>query len=267
MKVFDPTKYYQLAASLKTLPINTLFAEAVLEQQANGKVYTDNPDNPRVFYIVHPYGMSLLYGESDNKSFHQELKEYVTNVHGRRQGDEWLQAYPSTWDPILDRLFSETALTLHIERDTRLNLIFNPQKYQERRKPQPTDAAIKVVRATAADYENMSGTVIPRQFWKNADEFVSRSTGYCLYYQDQLASMAFEAFGSNGISELAIETVAAFRGKGYAYHACAALIDNLFLEQHLKPVWACRGGNTGSRRLAAQLGFEVTHEHPYYKLT
>lgn len=261
MKVFDPTKYDQLAASLKALPINTLFAEAVLEQQANGKVYTDNPDDPRAFYIVHPYGMSLLYGDCNNETFHQELKDYVTNVHGERQGDEWLQAYPSTWVPVLDKLLP------HIERDSRLNLLFNPEKYQERRKPQPTDASIKVVRATAADYENMTGAVIPRHFWNNADEFVNRSIGYCVYYQDQLASMAFEAFGSNGVSELAIETVAAFRGKGFAYLACAAMIDHLFLEQDLKPIWACRGNNTGSRKLAAQLGFEVTYELPYYKLT
>ena len=52
--------YSKAVEALKKVQINNLFARAVVENHVSGKVYVDNPDNPTTFYVVHPYGMSLL---------------------------------------------------------------------------------------------------------------------------------------------------------------------------------------------------------------
>lgn len=263
MKPSDPTAYPELAASLKSAPINTLFAQAVVEGKVNGKVYTDNPADPGAFYIIHPYGMSLLWGESNDKAFHDEIRDYAFNVRGHRKGDEWLQAFPGSWDSLLEGLFREEPQRL--ETDRRLNFKFNADKYSAQRKAVPADAPIQITTVTREAFNSMTGTVIPASFWNNADEFVSRSIGYSVYYDQALAAIAFAAFIDPEVLEIGIETCAPYRGKGLAYHACAVLIDYC-LEKGLEPIWACRGSNTGSRKLAQQLGFEVSKELPFYRL-
>ncbi|MBC9909932.1 GNAT family N-acetyltransferase [Chitinophaga varians] len=267
MTPLDPTAYPQLLASLKAAPINTLFAQAVVDGKVNGKVYTDHATHPTTYYIVHPYGMSLLWGDSSDEAFLRQLKDYVDNTQGQRPGEEWLQAFPVSWDPVLDKLFRDEQQqpVAHVERDTRLNLTFNADKYREQRKQVPAEAPIQITTVSHAAFDNMTGTVIPTHFWNSADEFVSQSIGYSVYYNNTLASLAFAAFIDHEVLEIGIETCAAFRGKGLAYHSCAALIDYC-LERGLEPIWACRGSNAGSRKLAQQLGFEVSRELPYYKL-
>ncbi|NML39526.1 GNAT family N-acetyltransferase [Chitinophaga sp. G-6-1-13] len=267
MTPLDPTAYHQLTTALKSAPINTLFAQAVVDGKVNGKVYTDNPAHPNAFYIVHPYGMSLLWGDSSDEDFHQRLKDYAANVQGARQGEEWLQAFPGSWDFVLDTLFRDEQQqpVAHVERDTRLNFKFNADKYRELRKQAPADAPIQIKTVTRTAFESMTGTVIPAHFWNSADEFVSQSIGYSVYYDNALASLAFAAFINHEVLEIGIETCAPFRGKGLAYHACAGLIDYC-LDRGLEPIWACRGSNAGSRKLAQQLGFEISKELPYYRL-
>jgi RimJ/RimL family protein N-acetyltransferase len=211
--------------------------------------------------------MSLLWGDSGDKDFQRQLKDYVANTQGQRQGEEWLQAFPASWDPVLDQLFRDERQqpVAHVERDTRVNFTFNADRYREQRKQVPADAPIQITTVTQADFNNMTGTVIPTHFWNSADEFVAQSIGYSVYYDNTLASLAFAAFINSDVLEIGIETDAAFRGKGLAYHSCAALIDYC-LERDLEPIWACRGSNAGSRKLAQQLGFEISRELPYYKL-
>ncbi|SKA44163.1 GNAT acetyltransferase [Chitinophaga eiseniae] len=263
MKPLDPTAYPLLAEALKSAPINTLFARAVLEGKVNGKVYTDNPSHPGAYYIVHPYGMSLLWGDSNDGAFHREIRDYAFNAGGQRQSDEWLQAFPASWDPVLDQLFSEKPQ--QVEVDSRLNFTFNADTYLAQRKAVPADAPVQITTVTREAFNGMTGTVIPASFWNNADEFVSRSIGYSVYYDQALAAIAFAAFIDTAVLEIGIETCAPYRGKGLAYHSCAALIDYC-LEKGLEPIWACRGSNTGSRKLAQQLGFEISKELPFYKL-
>jgi RimJ/RimL family protein N-acetyltransferase len=56
-----------------------------------------------------------------------------------------------------------------------------------------------------------------------------------------------------------------YRGRGFAYHACAALIEYC-IRKGLMPVWSCRYENTASYRLAQRLGFVPTLYLPYYRL-
>lgn len=69
MKTLPKSNYKKAAEAIKNVAINTLFAEAVIEQKINGKIYVDNIEKPKTFYIIHPYGMTLLLGDSENNEF------------------------------------------------------------------------------------------------------------------------------------------------------------------------------------------------------
>ena len=69
MIILDKSNYYKALESLQMVRINHLFADAVLQGHINGQVYVDQPENPSTFYVVHPYGMSLLFGDTTNEKF------------------------------------------------------------------------------------------------------------------------------------------------------------------------------------------------------
>ncbi|KWX87777.1 hypothetical protein AMQ83_11015 [Paenibacillus riograndensis] len=87
--------YYRGLPALEQVKINTLFARAVLEQRIPGKVYADNKKKPGAFYVVHPYGMSLVYGNAANPDFYHWLSDYITGRAENRIQAEVLQGDPA----------------------------------------------------------------------------------------------------------------------------------------------------------------------------
>jgi RimJ/RimL family protein N-acetyltransferase len=274
MRELEKQHYPRVLPLLSAIAVNTLFARSVVEGNVSGRVFADDSDTPQTCMVVHPYGMSLLFGRSDNAAFNESLREYSLSPQFRKSSDEWLQASPSAWDEVLDRMFSghlaDVNGSLHsdhasvIERSTRVNFRFNRERYISSRTGRDA-AAIRIERTDAAAFRTMPGRVVPSAFWDSEDDFCSRGVGFSLYAENQLAATAYSAFVHDTLLEIGIETVERFRGRGYARMVCSRLIDYC-LEHALEPVWACRLQNTGSYNLALSLGFEPTVTLPYYRL-
>jgi GNAT superfamily N-acetyltransferase len=274
MELLNPREYHKLIEPVSRVTFNNLFARWVAEGHISGKVYVDNADRPDTFYVVHPYGMSLLFGKSTNQQFNDEFRRYALNIMGERKNFEWMQAFPDDWDHVLNELFKDYLIRSSenifnreeglIELNTRINFKFNRRKFiNKRQKPDITDC--RIVRTTGKIFDDMKGSVVPAYFWRNADHFIGKGIGYSLFYHGKLASTAYSAFILDKKLELGIETAEAFRGKGFAYYSCCALIDHC-LENGFEPVWACRLENTSSYRLAQKLGFEPCAKIHYYRL-
>jgi GNAT superfamily N-acetyltransferase len=274
MQLLSPGQYHKLIEPVKSVTINNLFARWVIEGHMPGKVYADDYENPITFYVVHPYGMSLLFGKSSNAGFNENFRKYALNLSGERNKFEWMQAFPGEWNSILDELFKEHLIKSsenipfreerNIELNTRINFKFNPRIYRHKRKIL-NDPDCRIIRTTANLFEEMQGSVVPAYFWKNADHFIEKGIGFSLFYKDKLASTAYSAFLLDRKLELGIETREEFRGRGLAFQASCALID-YSIENGYEPVWACKLENTQSFRLAQKLGFEPVAEIPYYRL-
>lgn len=275
MERLHEVDYHKLTEPLQQVTINNLFARAVVEQKVKGQVFVDDSNNPSTFYVIHPYGMTLLFGKSNNPSFNNRFRAYAQNQNGTRNAHEWMQAFPASWDPVLQDLFGESLIpAAHnttqqekeiIELNTRVNFTFNKEKFLANRKP-VTDPDIRIIPANGELFREMKGSVIPANFWNNEADFLKNGLAYCLFYQDQLASMAFSSFWFGSSFELGIETTPSFRGKGFARLVCSALIDHCLANDY-EPIWACRLENTGSYQLALQLGFDVSKTIPYYRLS
>jgi GNAT superfamily N-acetyltransferase len=275
MLLLDKKESYKVKRLLQEVTINNLFARSVVENKVNGSVYVDNLDNPETAYVVHPYGMSLLFGNPFNKNFNSTFRDYALNVNNVRNRHEWMQAYPNEWNSVLSELFKDCMIRSSdnidnkqsgvVELNTRVNFKFNRDKYIDFKGKLPV-LDVKIVRTDKQIFNEMKGKVVPLHFWNNADDFVSNGVGFSLFYDNRLASTAYSAFIHDDKLELGIETVEDFRGKGFAKYTCSALIDYC-LQHHYEPIWACRLENTGSYRLALKLGFEPVMEIPYYRLS
>jgi RimJ/RimL family protein N-acetyltransferase len=189
-----------------------------------------------------------------------------------------MQVYPEDWSARLLTSLGNQLLTkkqknegripesgfVKVEEQTRVNFKFDPNIYNEFRKSNQV-CDTEIFRTQEDEFQNMPGTVVPMYFWQNASQFLNDGVGFSLRFNGELACTAFSAFIDNGQLELGIESAAQFRGKGFAMHTCAALIDYC-LENGYEPVWSCRLENTGSYLLAQKLGFVPVHYHPFYKV-
>lgn len=275
MILLDKSAYYKVLDPLKKVRINNLFARSVVENHVAGKIYVDNHDMPATFYVIHPYGMSLLFGDSNNMKFNVAFRNYALNINKTRSNFEWMQAFPAEWDKVLHTLFQDNLVkssennegneTGIIEINTRVNFRFSTEKYLAfRNKINP--AAYQIVRTDHKIFREMRGTVVPMYFWNDADEFYNKGIGFSIFYDNQLASTAFSAYFIENKLELGIETIPEFRKMGFAELVCSAIIDYC-LKNNLEPVWSCRLENKGSYHLAQKIGFEPVLEIPYYRLS
>lgn len=275
MEILRHEEYYKLNEPIKQVTLNNLFARSVVEHKITGKIYVDNCENPGTFYVVHPYGMSLLFGNNHNETFNHSFRDYGLNINRSRNKFEWMQVFPDQWNHVLKALFSSCLIksaenttrreTGIIELNTRVNFKFDLVKYLNFRKTCPFPE-LKIVRTDRQIFDAMKGSVVPKYFWESADDFLENGVGYSLFIEGKLASTAYSAFIHDSKLELGIETFEKFRGKGYAAFACSALIDYC-LEKKYEPVWSCRLENTSSYKLAQKIGFVPLTLIPYYRLS
>ncbi len=269
-------QYSRIEEYLQPVNFNHLFARSVLQRSVSGTVYGDDLNHATTFYIVHKYGMSLLFGDHRNNTFNNSFRAYALNTNRQRKGHEWMQAYPEQWHPVLHDLFESTLIRSAdnkenlsqsvIELNTRVNFAFDKKKFTNINKVTLPDPGITIKESTAEIFDLMHGVVVPRAFWDSAATFGARGVAFSLYDDGNLAATSFSSFLAPGKLELGIETLQPYRGFGYAQRVCAALIDYC-LKEGLEPIWACRLENTGSFRLARKLGFEPSMELPYYRLS
>jgi hypothetical protein len=274
MELLDIKDYVKAVGVPRQVTFNNLFARAVIEQKVAGKIFVDNANSPKTFYIIHPYGMTLLLGDNSNKEFNEWFKKYALNIDSGRNKQEWMQVFPSSWNNVLINLFgnklisSEKNITNQekgiIELNTRINFRFNKEKYLQLPRT-PIGADIKILETDSNLFHKMKGSVVPSSFWDSENDFFKNGYAYSLLYKNQLASTAFSSFRFDNLFEIGIETEPEFRGKGFADIVCSVLIDYC-LDNNYEPIWACRKENEGSYKLAIKLGFEVAEELPYYKL-
>lgn len=280
MKPLSPAEYPRVEALLRAVPINTLFARAVVERQVSGRVYVDDTVSPRTVYVAHPYGMSLLFGSTDRADFNKGLVPYLTG-DVPRVGPEWLQVFPDEWSGRLAKMLRDRLTLLRpapgatvaavfpdarkVVQTIRVNFHFEARRYAELNDTLVLPAGCELTEDAGWIYRHMQGSVVPSAFWDTSDEFEARGAATALLYRGALASAAFASFVMDDYLELGIETYEPFRGKGFALHACAVLI-NYCLKRGLEPVWACRLDNHASYRLALRLGFVHALSIPYYQL-
>jgi len=252
-------KYGLLLEPLKQVDFNTMYIHSVLAGHIGGRVYVDCEESPKSFYVVHDYGMSLLFGEAGNERFNDALLEYFLENNGTMARDEQVQIYPSGWNVLLEKVVDAGKA----KRDMRLNFSFDKELFMKNN-AMPLDE-YAIVPTAVEMFRNIEGLVIPKEFWRDEREFMQNAASYTVVVDGEPASTAFAAYRHDDKLEIGIETMEKFRGAGLARIVCIALI-NYCLENNLEPMWSCRLENTGSVSLAGKLGFVESRRMPYYRV-
>jgi RimJ/RimL family protein N-acetyltransferase len=250
--------------ALASVPINAMFAQAALDLGA--PLWSDREADARAFHVVHPYGMSFVWGPAVDEAF----PLVVSHLTGRHAGEEWLQVEPRWtglgWDDAfgVPDASSSRGSRVTTTRHTRVNFAFDEAAHAERRGTLVPPDGWVARRATAEDF-GWPGSVVPSRFWADAEAFLENGGGVVLAHDDEVGAMAFASYRQGSRVELGIETAPLWRRRGLAAAAATAMIE-FALDAGLVPVWSCREDNVGSLRLATGIGFAPTTRTPYYHL-
>jgi len=253
-------KYEILLEPVIQIPFNMLMARSVVVGHVDGRIFVDSCESPKSFYIVHPYGMAFLCGDSSNEAFNKGLFDYFNGVSSERRKDEWLQAFPRDWDIIINRLVDKNKAVPYSRLNFKLDIAKFYEKYHQADKsqyeviPTPTDMLFEI-----------KGRVVPKDYWKSPEQFESLAKAFTVMIDNKPASTAFTSARHDDKLEIGIETVEEYHGKGLGYLACAKLIEYC-IDNNIEPVWSCRFENTGSVKLAEKLGFAEILRMPYYHI-
>ncbi len=266
----QPVGFPALLPALRRVPINNLFARSVLERRVVGTVWADRRDNPSLIHVIHPYGMTLLFGDA-NGTAPAALKAHILAL-GTNRGDKWLQTSSEALSSLVVELFDVESAEPDqqpggpgMQRYTRSNFQFNPVRYALKRSVMSPQEEFTLRPLLATDFALPGIDVSPHKFWTSADQFLAHGGGWCLELEGELASMAFSSFRFDRQLEIGVETRSTYRGRNFALYAACALIDQC-ISEGVEPVWSCRKENKGSYKLALALGFEPTIETAYYRL-
>jgi hypothetical protein len=244
MILLPPSEYHKVLEPLSKVPITTLYYRAVVEKRnVQGWVYVDNIEDPKVFYITHLCGMSLIFGE---------INRYP-NIF---MSSEWLLSYPNIDNP--NNFFR--GVYSKIYKYTRVHYKFNPAKYKYKK-----NGKLKIVRVDKKIYQKLRGQVHPKFYWDNMSDFLNIGVAFSVMYDDEPVSTAFATSIIDNVIDIGVDTVPRYRERGFGTAAANAMVE-FCLENNCEPLWGTFSYNFAGMRVAEKLGFEIVEHLPCYGL-
>ena len=233
MKKIPISEYSRFIPCAQSFPFCRVYPMAVTEGRQSGCIYTN--ENESVILIRHMGNFTFISGAPDEN----ELRE----IHGLIISEKlkFLCQDASMTDKLLQ--YGEVEL---IPRDV--------YSYPHDKAPDIDIPDGYTVRSIDEElFNKLTGIVVPSVYWKNCDEYNKSGKGICIMHGSEPASWAFSAASSSSECDIGIETAEAYRRRGLAFVAAAALIKEILPEK--RPAWTCQRSNLGSARIAEKLGF------------
>lgn len=263
-KNIDEAMIKELVAYLRTLPMNTLFAQSVLLGSGKGSYCVDILDSPSWLYIRLDYSMSLFCSLKHTLTESEIARgiEFLHHIKVNREGVELLQLYPSHLSKyVLDKF-------PHAVDHGRFNFTFSLETFSALYKRHYKEVDYQELclmnllkTLTLQEVFEFDGVVVPKYFWTEK-KFQELGSASGIFLERKLSSVAFSAMRVDNDVEVGIETLENARGRNFAFYVCLHYIHTL-LESGLNPVWSCKATNTASRKLGEKLGFTLSRVLPY----
>ena len=258
------------ASSVQYQHINSLLGEyadypvvnAIIQGNATGRVFVDDPAEPKSAFILTNAGFSYLVGSPGNEDFNQTLKRLLDNeifpaiTHS---DDPTLIFYPlaDDWEMPLKKMFVGREVYDIFRKQFRFNPeIFAQHADQQNRIP----ASFSRHRINQTLLGKFGADMSP---WESPQAFLETGFGYWLLAGDEIACECSSVFISGDAVEINIHTEEKYQRQGLATIAATAFISEC-LDRGLRPNWECWWDNEPSLSLAQKLGFEPVKDHPVF---
>ncbi len=258
--------------------IKTIFREqtnhpiilGILNGNNQGKVYVDDPKQPKTALIWAKFEIFLLVGDKENDSFNKNLESFIREriaPESLQIGDIAFQLeFPqSNTDEgtVIDRLKNYLPKAYG-----RCAFTFNEEKYRglsQWHDQIPFGYSVEKITPELIDRDK-EGVIREEldNFWVSPEVFFEKGIGYCTMQGDKAVSSCLSVYASEGDIEIGINTYdLKHRNKGLATLAARAVLDEC-LQRGVTPHWKTEHFRYASIKLANKLGFENRRDYKAY---
>ncbi len=238
---------------------------AVAEGNFPGRIFTDNPEEPRNAIVWALSRWAYIEGDASDEEFLSSLADLIrrTIFPGSLEMQmNWFELYaPSApvWEVALGRALASLNPAPHLES----TYLHHRDLYRSRRRELPVPSEMTL--------ETCDLPIVPAR--ATASRFISehlasrKALGCRLLHRDRVVAVCrSNGFELGGEFMIDVDTFSTEdRQRGYATLVGTGLIDAA-LERDMTPVWETTEDNTPSQRLADRLGFVKQVTYPVYAM-
>ena len=258
---------YEMVRSLYGELDYNLTTMAVIDKTSPGRIFVDNPLEPRTAFMCSVEGYYLA-GAQDNDDFNTSLNELVFSMFSTgdtvRKGENVIATsfHPESWKakmPIILHGRSPLIATRRHYVCTRLGVDdwesripdgFSIRHIDNRLLSEPFDVPDHL-------------TSWMQTNWGSVPYFLERGFGSCMLHGDQIVSWSVADCVSGNACEIGIHTRKDHRRSGLGTLTAAAAVD-FGLSNYRSVGWHCDEQNSPSISVAEKVGFDLERRYTQY---
>lgn len=257
-------------------------AKAVASGVNPGRIYVDDADDIKaaLLWIQGQSGYQLI-GDAQSEAFRRELRLYMeTYVRS-----EWaalqisaieIGAADDPWEDVIQHMAGSSEINCDVQHVFMLNPMHSIAGSDG---PKPAarmklhaDGETRVIRIDEALFKdsrlNHLSFVTDKinSFWTTVDAFLEHGLGCVVVHDEDIVSVCLSAFVEGSTHAVDIETLEGYRKQNYAALAAQAYMEQCN-QAGIHPYWDCSPDNTGSIRLAQNIGLSLDFNYLVYWYT
>ena len=260
--------YEQIRPLFRELEAFQPMCMAVLDGIYPGKVWVDDPDDPRTAFLVTflsggGAAWCFLTGDPSHMEFNTALNKAIfeDNFAGNDVGMFLLTCSPENWNGQLEMVGSpRQPIPMLRQHYVCREITFDWLSHQ------PDGYEIIPMETGLLEQENLQ---IPPQVkttletWLTIEDQRFQDFGFVVVHHNQIVSWATVDFVSSKAGDLGFETLPDFQRRGLGSLVAAAALEH-GLEMGIEIHWTCANDNIGSLRTAEKLGLVCERGYTMY---
>ncbi|MBO0778444.1 MAG: GNAT family N-acetyltransferase [Ktedonobacteraceae bacterium] len=259
--MLEPSTYASVHSLFEEMTYH-LAVSTVLSGILEGRIYVDDPANPRAAILI-PSSRHRVYvgGEPEPRLLadviHLLYKESLAESYG------FVVYYDTshTWKQTLEYVLQKQETGSGWRQFYRLR-----EPSSKALSPLPEQITIgRIDGAMFADTTLVNRDLLLEEIHSESpslEHFFRQHFGFCAQDGHQLVAWCLAEYHYQGRYELGIETTEAYQRKGIATHLASTVIRHAFTQGATEIGWHCWAANTPSVATALKVGFEKVLDYP-----
>jgi RimJ/RimL family protein N-acetyltransferase len=226
-----------------------LHVSAILNGDCPGEVFVDDIPQPRVAYLVSGDG-HYLAGSASNRAFNRALNAALPRDHYFV-----LFCDPERWGEALPVVLEGT----YAVQAERCYYTLSPHSLADWQGRVPAGFSMERINHQLLARNLTHGDQVLDRIldeWRLLDAFLERGLGTCLVHNAQIVSWSLLDYVQGDRCEMGVHTIWGQRRRGFGTITAAATAAHALDLRFSSIGWHCWANNTGSIRVAENLGFK-----------
>jgi RimJ/RimL family protein N-acetyltransferase len=245
----EPRDYERARPLFQELAEVQLCVEAALTGANPGQLWVDDLDTPRTAFLRAVEGDSVA-GDEASDQVRAALKARIP-YHAE------LYVHPRHWEARLGQIWHNSFA----RKQPRRHYLFKELHLPDWRALIPPGLELVrmdeqfLARAHLENYDEVAVRV--RHHWHSPGDFLERGFGFALLHGETIVTRCMADCVAGPRCEMGIGTDVRYRRRGLAALTVAAAVEYCLARGLAEIGWHCLETNTGSRRVAERVGFEL----------